>query len=45
MNLRFLDKLGSVGAILTAATCAVCFPFLAVVGSAIGLGIFGRYAE
>jgi mercuric ion transport protein len=43
MNLRFLDKLGSIGAILVAATCAVCFPLLTGVGAAIGLGIFSKY--
>lgn len=43
MNFRFLDKLGSIGAILAAATCSVCFPFLALIGSAVGLGVFGKY--
>jgi mercuric ion transport protein len=43
MNLRFLDKLGSIGAILAAATCAVCFPLLASAGAAIALGVFSKY--
>ncbi|WP_298433556.1 MerC family mercury resistance protein [Geobacter sp.] len=43
MRLRILDKIGSIGAIVAAAACPVCFPLLAAVGSVIGLGFFHRY--
>lgn len=35
-----LDKLGAIGAILAAAAAPCCFPLLAVVGAALGLGAF-----
>jgi hypothetical protein len=38
-----MDKFGAIGAILAAASCPVCFPLLAVVGSALGLGIFAPW--
>jgi hypothetical protein len=38
-----LDKLGALGTLLAAAACPACFPLLAVVGSALGLGIFARF--
>ena len=38
-----LDKLGSVGAIVAAAACPLCFPKLALVGALFGLGAFGAY--
>ena len=43
MNFRFIDKLGSIGSLLTAMACPFCFPFLATAGAAIGLGIFVKY--
>ena len=42
MGGRFLDKIGSIGAILAAA-CLVCFPLLASAGSVIGLGFLHSY--
>ena len=39
----FLDKLGSVGAVIAAAACPVCFPKLALIGALLGLGAFGAY--
>ncbi len=39
MKLGFVEKIGSVGALLAAGACPVCFPMLAVVGSALGLGV------
>ena len=39
----YLDKLGSVGAIVAAAACPLCFPKLALVGALFGLGAFGAY--
>lgn len=39
----FLDKIGSVGAVLAAAAAPCCFPLLAAVGSALGLGVLQPY--
>lgn len=41
--MKLLDKIGSIGAILAAAFCPVCFPLLAVAGSFIGLGVLHPY--
>ena len=38
-----LEKLGSVGALVAAAACPVCFPKLALIGALFGLGAFGAY--
>ena len=38
-----LEKLGSVGAVVAAAACPVCFPKLALLGAIFGLGAFGAY--
>lgn len=38
-----LDKLGSVGAVVAAAACPVCFPKLALIGAFFGLGAFSAY--
>lgn len=35
-----VEKFGTVGALLAAVACPACFPILAVVGTALGLGIF-----
>lgn len=40
---KHLEKLGSVGAVVAAAACPICFPKLAVVGGLIGLGAFSAY--
>jgi mercuric ion transport protein len=40
MKLGFIEKIGSIGAFLAAATCPACFPLLAVVGAALGLSVF-----
>ena len=40
MKSAVIEKVGSVGAILAALACPACFPVLAVVGTALGLGIF-----
>lgn len=40
---KHLDKLGSVGAVVAAAACPVCFPKLAVLGALFGLGAFSAY--
>jgi hypothetical protein len=38
-----LDKLGSFGAVVAAAACPICFPKLALIGAAFGLGAFSAY--
>lgn len=35
-----IEKIGSIGAFFAAAACPTCFPLLAVVGGAFGLGVF-----
>ena len=39
LNLNLIDKIGSLCSLAAAAACPVCFPMLAVVGSALGLGV------
>ena len=34
-----LEKYGTVGAILAAAACPICFPKIALIGSLLGLGV------
>lgn len=38
-----VEQLGSVGAVIAAAACPVCFPKLALVGALLGLGGLGAY--
>lgn len=38
-----LDKFGSIGAVVAAAACPVCFPKLALIGALFGLGAFSAY--
>lgn len=40
---RTADKAGVVGAIVTAMGCAACFPALASLASALGLGFLSQY--
>src|SRR3546814_12985402 len=40
---RTADKAGVIGAIVTAMGCAACFPALASLGAAIGLGFLSQY--
>ncbi len=40
---RLVDKVGSVGALVSAMGCAVCFPALASLGASIGLGFLSAY--
>lgn len=40
---RIADKTGVVGSIVTAMGCAVCFPAMASLGAAIGLGFLSQY--
>lgn len=39
MKWGFVEKIGSVGAFLAALACPACFPMLATVGAALGLGV------
>jgi hypothetical protein len=39
----YLEKFGSVGAIVAAAACPLCFPKLALIGAFFGLGAFAAY--
>lgn len=38
-----LEKLGSIGALIAAAACPICFPKLALIGALVGLGAFSAY--
>jgi mercuric ion transport protein len=38
-----LEKLGTVGALLAAIVCPVCFPKLALIGAALGLGALAPF--
>jgi hypothetical protein len=38
-----LEKLGSFGAVIAAAACPICFPKLALIGAAFGLGALSAY--
>lgn len=38
-----LEKFGSIGAVVAAAACPICFPKLALVGALVGLGAFSAY--
>lgn len=40
---RTADKAGVIGAIVTAMGCAACFPALASLGAAVGLGFLSQY--
>src|SRR5258708_2564138 len=41
--MRYLDKVGSFGSVITAAACPACFPFLASLGTMVGLGALSAY--
>src|SRR5216117_287385 len=38
-----LEKIGSLGAVIAAAACPICFPKLALLGALFGLGALGAY--
>ena len=40
---RLTDKTGSLGAIVSAMGCGMCFPAIASLGSAVGLGFLANY--
>src|SRR5882724_353662 len=41
--LSFLDRIGSLGALLAAVACPACFPLFAAVGAALGFGALARF--
>lgn len=40
---RIGDKIGSIGALISAAGCAFCFPAIASLAGALGLGFLGQW--
>ena len=40
---KLVDKVGSVGALVSAMGCASCFPALASLGASVGLGFLSAY--
>ena len=40
---RIGDKTGSVGALISAMGCAMCFPAIASLGAAVGLGFLSQW--
>jgi hypothetical protein len=40
---RIIEKAGSIGAIIGALACPICFPKIAIIGSAIGLGVLAPF--
>ena len=40
---RIGDKAGALGTVIAAASCPACFPALASLGTALGLGFLGEY--
>ena len=43
--MALLDKFGSVGAVIAALACPICFPKLALIGAALGLGVLAPYEQ
>lgn len=39
----FLEKFGTGGAVVAALACPICFPKLALIGAAVGLGAFSPF--
>jgi mercuric ion transport protein len=42
---RWTEKFGTTGALVAALACPICFPKLAIVGAALGLGIVAPYEK
>ena len=40
---RIADKVGTFGSIISAMSCAMCFPALASIGAALGLGFMAQW--
>jgi mercuric ion transport protein len=45
VNRALIEKFGSGGALLAALACPICFPKLALIGAAFGLGVFAPYEQ
>ena len=45
MDRTFIEKFGTVGAIIAAAACPICFPKIALIGAALGLGAFAPFED
>ena len=43
MNRAFLEKTSTLGAVIAALACPICFPKLALIGVAVGLGAFSPF--
>ena len=43
MKQAFLDRFGTVGAVVAAAACPICFPKLALIGAVVGFGVFAPF--
>jgi mercuric ion transport protein len=43
MDRPWLEKFGTVGAVIAALACPLCFPKLALIGAAVGLGAFAPF--
>jgi len=41
--IRIFDKVGSLGAIVSAMGCSLCFPAIASLGGALGMGFLGQW--
>jgi mercuric ion transport protein len=39
----YLEKVGSIGAVVAAAACPICFPKLALIGAVFGLGALSAF--
>jgi mercuric ion transport protein len=43
MDRSFFEKFGTIGAVVAAAACPICFPKVALVGAAIGFGTLAPF--
>ena len=43
MQRRITEKVGSIGAVIGALACPICFPKIAVLGAAVGLGVLAPF--
>lgn len=43
METRGLEKIGTIGAVVAAAACPICFPKLALIGALFGLGALSAF--
>jgi mercuric ion transport protein len=43
MSAKWTERFGTTGAVVAALACPICFPKLAIVGAALGFGVFAPY--